>query len=35
MAVRLRSGKDLGVMALDAFLARIKGEAEGRKDVVD
>ncbi len=33
VAVRLRSGKDLGAMPLDAFIARIKGEAEGRKDV--
>ncbi|HEX4293476.1 MAG TPA: threonine--tRNA ligase [Rhizomicrobium sp.] len=32
VAVRLRSGKDLGAMPLDAFIARIKNEAEGRKD---
>ncbi len=35
VAVRLRSGKDLGAMPLDAFIARIKGEAEGRKDTVE
>lgn len=33
VAVRLRSGKDLGAMALDTFIARIKQEAESRKDV--
>jgi threonyl-tRNA synthetase len=33
VAVRLRSGKDLGAMPLDAFLARIKQEAETRVDV--
>ena len=32
VAVRLRSGKDLGPMPLDAFIARIKQEAEGRRD---
>ncbi len=32
VAVRLRSGKDQGAMPLDAFLARIKQEAETRKD---
>ena len=32
VAVRLRSGKDLGAMPLDAFIARIKQEAETRKD---
>jgi threonyl-tRNA synthetase len=35
VAVRLRSGKDLGAMPLDAFISRIKGEAEGRKDVAE
>jgi threonyl-tRNA synthetase len=33
VAVRLRSGKDLGPMPLEAFISRIKGEAESRKDV--
>jgi threonyl-tRNA synthetase len=33
VAVRLRSGKDLGPMALDTFIARIKKEAESRQDV--
>ena len=32
VAVRLRSGKDLGAMPLDAFIARIKQEAESRVD---
>ncbi|MDE2183303.1 MAG: threonine--tRNA ligase [Alphaproteobacteria bacterium] len=32
VAVRLRSGKDLGPMPLETFIARIKGEAESRKD---
>jgi threonyl-tRNA synthetase len=32
VAVRLRSGKDLGPMPLDKFLARIKREAESRQD---
>jgi threonyl-tRNA synthetase len=35
VAVRLRSGKDLGAMALDTFLARITKEAESRQDVAD
>jgi threonyl-tRNA synthetase len=33
VAVRLRSGKDLGSMPLETFVSRIKGEAESRKDV--
>jgi threonyl-tRNA synthetase len=33
VAVRLRSGKDLGPMPLESFISRIKGEAESRKDV--
>jgi threonyl-tRNA synthetase len=32
VAVRLRSGKDLGAMPLDAFIARIAREAETRHD---
>jgi threonyl-tRNA synthetase len=32
VAVRLRSGKDLGAMPLDQFIARIKREAESRRD---
>jgi threonyl-tRNA synthetase len=35
VAVRLRSGKDLGPMPFDSFVARIKGEAESRKDVAE
>jgi len=35
VAVRLRSGKDLGAMQLDAFIARIKQEAESRVDVAE
>ncbi len=35
VAVRLRSGKDLGPMALETFIARIKSEAESRRDVAD
>jgi len=35
VAVRLRSGKDLGAMPLDAFTARIKEEAETRVDMGD
>ena len=35
VAVRLRSGKDLGAMPLDAFIARIKHEAESRVDIAD
>jgi threonyl-tRNA synthetase len=33
VAVRLRSGKDLGAMPLETFVARIKKEAESRQDV--
>ena len=32
VAVRLRSGKDLGAMPLETFVKRIKDEAESRKD---
>jgi threonyl-tRNA synthetase len=35
VAVRLRSGKDLGAMSLDQFIARIKREAESRQDVTE
>jgi threonyl-tRNA synthetase len=35
VAVRLRSGKDLGTMPLETFVARIKGEAESRHDVAE
>jgi threonyl-tRNA synthetase len=35
VAVRLRSGKDLGAMPLEQFIARIKQEAETRKDVAE
>jgi threonyl-tRNA synthetase len=35
VAVRLRSGKDLGTMPLETFVARIKKEAETRQDVAD
>jgi threonyl-tRNA synthetase len=35
VAVRLRSGKDLGAMPLEQFTARIKSEAESRKDVAE
>jgi len=35
VAVRLRSGKDLGAMPLERFLGRIKQEAETRRDVAD
>ena len=35
VAVRLRSGKDLGPMPLETFIARIKSEAESRKDVAE
>jgi threonyl-tRNA synthetase len=34
VAVRLRSGKDLGAMPLEQFIARIKREAESRQDEV-
>jgi threonyl-tRNA synthetase len=33
VAVRLRSGKDLGAMPLESFVSRIKQEAETRKDI--
>ncbi len=35
VAVRLRSGKDLGAMPLEDFIARIKTEAESRRDVAE
>jgi len=35
VAVRLRSGKDLGAMPLDFFLQRIRQEAESRHDVAE
>jgi threonyl-tRNA synthetase len=35
VAARLRSGKDLGAIPLEKFLARIKQEAESRHDVAD
>ncbi len=35
VAVRLRSGKDLGAMPLETFIARIKKEAESRVDVAE
>jgi threonyl-tRNA synthetase len=35
VAVRLRSGKDLGPMPLDTFVARIRQEAESRHDVAE
>ena len=35
VAVRLRSGKDLGTMPLETFVARIKSEAESRHDVAE
>jgi len=35
VAVRLRSGKDLGPMPLEMFTNRIKSEAESRRDVAD
>jgi threonyl-tRNA synthetase len=35
VAVRLRSGKDLGAMPLETFVARIKSEAESRRDVAE
>jgi threonyl-tRNA synthetase len=35
VAVRLRSGKDLGAMPLETFIARIKMEAETRKETAD
>jgi len=33
VAVRLRSGKDLGAVPLEDFIARVKREAESRQDV--
>ncbi|MDE2133742.1 MAG: threonine--tRNA ligase [Alphaproteobacteria bacterium] len=35
VAVRLRSGRDLGPMPLETFIARIKGEVESRQDVAE
>ena len=35
VAVRLRSGKDLGAMPLETFIVRIKKEAETRKETAD
>ena len=35
VAVRLRSGKDLGAMPIEAVIARLKTEAETRKDFVE
>src|SRR5204863_4200427 len=35
VSVRPRYGKDLGPMPLDAFVSRIKTEAESRRDLVD
>ena len=35
VAVRLRSGKDLGAMPLDEFIARIKNEAESRTSAAE
>jgi threonyl-tRNA synthetase len=35
VAVRLRSGKDLGPMPLEKFIERIRKEAESRHDVTD
>jgi threonyl-tRNA synthetase len=35
VAVRLRSGKDMGSMPVEKFLQRIKNEAESRHDVAD
>jgi threonyl-tRNA synthetase len=35
VAVRLRSGKDLGPMPLESFTNRIRREAESRQDVAD
>ncbi len=35
VAVRLRSGKDLGAMPLQVFMDRIKQEAETRRDVAE
>jgi threonyl-tRNA synthetase len=35
VAVRLRSGKDLGPIPLETFMNRIRQEAESRHDVAD
>ena len=35
VAVRLRSGKDLGAMPLETFISRIRTEAESRVDVAE
>jgi threonyl-tRNA synthetase len=35
VAVRLRSGKDLGAIPLETFISRIKNEAESRQDVAE
>jgi threonyl-tRNA synthetase len=35
VAVRLRSGKDLGPMSLEKFIERVRKEAESRVDVTD
>jgi threonyl-tRNA synthetase len=35
IAVRLRSGRDLGAMPLETFIVRIKIEAESRRDVAE
>jgi threonyl-tRNA synthetase len=35
VAVRLRSGKDLGPMPLESFIARIRQEAENRHDMAE
>ena len=35
VAVRLRSGKDLGAMPLETVIDRIKNEAESRVDVAE
>ena len=35
VAVRLRSGKDLGPMPLETVMERIKSEAESRVDVAE
>jgi len=35
VAVRLRSGRDLGAMPLETFMNRIRQEAESRHDVAE
>ena len=35
MVLPPRSGKDLGAMPLESFVARIKSEAESRRDVAE